>query len=101
MEHTFAYSLVARALRLYPVNFTYCPGIRVEFFGHYLARGFCPEIVSKTRERNCTGKGECGVPNMHCAVDPLITQVMVIPLLRLSFGGKFDDKLLTFLSVQC
>ena len=71
MEHTFSYALVARAVRIYPVNFTYSPCIRVEFYGYYLARGFCPEIVSKTRQKNCTGDGICGVPNMQCRKDPI------------------------------
>ena len=69
VEHKLNYALVARAVRIYPENYTWPACLRIELFGFYMVKGMCPDLVAKTREKNCTGNGVCGIQNMYCVKD--------------------------------
>lgn len=69
VEHTLKFALVARAVRIYPHNYTWPTCFRVELYGFYMIKGMCPDLSSKTREKNCTGNGVCDGTNKKCWKD--------------------------------
>lgn len=69
IEHKLSYTLVARAIRIYPYNYTWQACLRIEIYGFYMVKGMCPELITKTMRKNCTGDGNCIRSNRHCVKD--------------------------------
>ena len=66
MYHDFYYTLVARAVRMYPTGFKFSGCMTVELYGHYMSRGLCPQLVTKPQQTTCLGSGDCGSMFKEC-----------------------------------
>ena len=64
--HNFYYTLVARAVRMYPTHFKFSGCMTVELYGHYMSKGLCPQLVTKTQQTTCFGSGDCGSTFKEC-----------------------------------
>uniref|UniRef100_A0A7M5XHW3 Uncharacterized protein n=2 Tax=Clytia hemisphaerica TaxID=252671 RepID=A0A7M5XHW3_9CNID len=67
--HNFFYTLVARAVRMYPTHYQFSGCMAIELYGHYISEGLCPQLVTKSKEATCTGNGNCGSDTKQCVPD--------------------------------
>ena len=69
VEHHLKFTIVARAIRLYPIKYKWPLALRLEVYGFYMVKGMCPDIPIKIREKPCEGDGNCPLTNQQCYND--------------------------------
>ena len=41
----------------------------IELYGHYISKGLCPQMNTKSKQTTCTGNGNCGSDTKQCVAD--------------------------------